>query len=209
MRHVLFALFVSIVSVFTRTAYAHSVDGFDKEIATFEPRSMNEGLAATSLESANKKWSFGFFVQGSGKQSGAALEFQTPLAWNFIGLRVAYAGNQVSVPISDHVTLGEVIAGVKIQLNQASSTNMFTYIIENFDFYVPMTGDTAGSKNAYETALGIEWRHYALAGANHEIEGAAYVEGAQATSYLRTGQAVGGDAIGDGFVARLGFRRFF
>lgn len=203
MRHLLFALFISSVATAATAAAAAAA------APSYEPRSMNEGIAATSLASANKKWSFGVFIQGAGKQSGAALEFQTPLLWNLLGLRVAYAGNQMSVPISDHLTFGEVIAGLKLQLNQASSANMFTYIVENFDFYLPMTGDTAGTKNGYETAFGIEWRHHAIAGEGREIDGAAYVEAGESISYLRAGPALGGDSIGDGLMARLGFRRFF
>jgi hypothetical protein len=201
MRALTFAL-PSIIATLTAFSAASA-------FAADELRPMNEGLAATSMASANKKWSFGVFIQGSGKQSGVALDFQTPLAWNWLGARIAYASNEVSIPVSDHISLGEVIAGVKIQLNRDSSANIYEYIIENFNFYTPIIGETAGSRNGFETAFGAEWRHHYIAGENNEVDGAAYLEFGQSTSYLRTAAAVGGESIGDGFMARLGFRRFF
>jgi hypothetical protein len=172
------------------------------------PPSVNTGLAGTSLESANHDWSYDIFILGTGKQSGVGLGFHTPLLWDTVGVRVDYSFDRLGVPSGNPMSLSAIDAGLKIQLNQASSANLYTYLIQYFNFYLPRTGDTDGSTTGFETAYGIEWRHNARLWGNVESKEAAFIELGLGGSDLRATAARGGNSIGDGLIAKLGFRRF-
>lgn len=162
-----------------------------------------------SLRNANNQWSYYVAISGISKQDGVSLGFMTPLLWETLGLRVDYSGQRLGVPGADPVTFSAIDAGIKIQLNQASSANIFSYLVENFDFYFPRDAETQGSTVGFETDYGLEIRHHATVWGDRTIDMAAFAEIGLGASDLRARPERGGNSIGDGLVTRLGFRRFF
>ena len=159
----------------------------------------------------NTRWSYGADLHG-GTSAGVGLLVQTPLFWNLVSLRTGVNLESVRLANTSASRLSYTGVPVGIRLNsvQSSSANMYPYIQFNFNFFFISDSELlSSSKTSYELLYGSEWRHRASILGGEQIDQSVFIEAGFGQSVTQLSLANGGQYLGDGFLMRLGLRRFF
>ncbi|RYZ66124.1 MAG: hypothetical protein EOP05_19590 [Proteobacteria bacterium] len=196
----------------TLAALLISTHAFAQDIA--EPQTEEQSLLRKVPKNLEDRFSFDVHYQGTGSQTGLGVAVETPFAWDFVALRLGLSADRVHNTLANDADFRFYTfqAALKIQGDLESTAQIFPYVLVGYNAFIG-TDRSEGSKHALEALIGADWRFVStpVFQKNVRIVRAFFIEAGMVESDLRAfpiSPGVG-TPVSDGFMGRIGFRRYF
>jgi hypothetical protein len=133
-------------------------------------------------------------------------------AWNTLNLRIGFGQGYFDIP-SSYISLYSFNAGLLLNFADYSSAGISNYLFLQYKAFYPSssprTAAYSGSQSAIEVGLGTTFFHtYKLSAEARELRGAAFIEAGSSISRFYAGPTNTDPYIANGFLIRLGIRRY-